>query len=83
MANTPKTQPESDDEIEIHSLKKLLTTSQHKVIIFDWDDTLFCTKYLEMLKPDYEAIFKGRSCLEDLGSYLLDEVSMLERVKSC
>ena len=67
------------DEVE----DKLPSLYQHayQIVIFDWDNTLFCTKYLEMLNPDYDAIFSGRKCLEDYGSYLLDEIQVLEGVK--
>lgn len=79
--NNLKNQLEGYSDMEIDSVINETTTFQHKIIIFDWDNTLFCTKYLEMLNPDFESIFSGRSCLEDLGSYLMDEISNLERVK--
>jgi hypothetical protein len=53
---------------------------EHTVVIFDWDNTLFCTDYLEMLKPNYESIFSGESSLEDLGCYLSEEMLTLENV---
>jgi len=69
-----------DNAMEIETVINKSPPFKHKIVIFDWDNTLFCTKYLEMLNADYDSIFNGRSCLEDLGGYLLDEISVLERV---
>jgi hypothetical protein len=57
-------------------------TKEKRIFIFDWDDTLFCTKYIDIFCPDYNAIFSGRSCLEELGRFLVDEVLSLEQVNN-
>lgn len=52
--------------------------SEHSVVIFDWDNTLFCTQYFEMLQLDFKAIFAEQMSLEDVGAYLLYELQVLE-----
>ena len=56
------------------------SSNEITIVIFDWDNTLFCTDYLEMHKPDYNSIFKGMSSLEELGYYINDELHYLENV---
>lgn len=61
--------------------RKLLQTKQDTTVaIFDWDDTLFCTKYLEMLQIDCKKIFSEEKSLEDYGAYLIREMQTLEEV---
>jgi hypothetical protein len=50
------------------------------VALFDWDDTLFCTRYFEMLQIDCKKIFCGQKSLEDYGAYLTYEMQTLEEV---
>ncbi len=50
------------------------------VAIFDWDDTLFCTRYFEMLQIDAKKIFAEEKSLEDYGAYLVYEMQTLEEV---
>jgi|LauGreDrversion4_2_1035121.scaffolds.fasta_scaffold712088_1 hypothetical protein len=50
------------------------------VALFDWDDTLFCTCYFEMLQIDCKKIFSEGGSLENYGAYLNYEMQSLERV---
>ena len=72
---------ENEEKID-HNLeeKNKIQESIHKVALFDWDDTLFCTKYFEMLQIDYKAIFSEQKSIEDFGAYLIYEMQLLEEV---
>ena len=48
------------------------------VIIFDFDDTLFCTKYLDTFSLCYEDIFRYKVSLEELNPCLYKEIKELE-----
>jgi hypothetical protein len=50
------------------------------VALFDWDDTLFCTCYFEMLQIDCKKIFSEEESLENYGAYLTYEMQTLEEV---
>lgn len=52
--------------------------SEKTIIIFDFDDTLFCTKYLETFSLCYEDIFKSKVSLEELNPCLYKEIKELE-----
>ncbi len=60
---------DSEEEFEIQT---------RRVVIFDWDNTLFCTSYLEMFQLDFKSIFKETKSLEE---YLTHEIQSLEEVK--
>ncbi len=51
------------------------------IALFDWDDTLFCTKYFEILQVDHKLIFSESKSIEDFGMYLIYELQALEEVK--
>lgn len=53
---------------------------EYTVALFDWDDTLFCTCYFEMLQIDCKKIFSNEKSLEDYGAYLTYEMQTLEQV---
>jgi hypothetical protein len=53
---------------------------EHNVVIFDWDDTLFCTKYLNMHEVDYKALFSEQKSIEEVSKYLSYELQSLEDV---
>jgi hypothetical protein len=53
---------------------------QVSVALFDWDNTLFCTGYLEMLQVDYKKVFSGEKSIESFGAYLCYELQSLEEV---
>jgi hypothetical protein len=55
--------------------------SEHNVAIFDWDDTLFCTKYLEMFKLDYKELFQEKTSIDQIATFLYYEIRKLEDVK--
>jgi hypothetical protein len=48
--------------------------------LFDWDNTLFCTSYLEMLQVDCKQVFSDQKSLEAFGAYLNYELQTLEEV---
>jgi hypothetical protein len=48
------------------------------IAIFDWDDTLMCTNYLETFSINYSDIFKFNISLEQINPHLLKELSILE-----
>jgi hypothetical protein len=54
--------------------------NEHKVVIFDWDDTLFCTKYLDLHVSSYKELFDEKISIDQLGMYLNHELQTLEEV---
>ena len=55
------------------------TTSIGKtLIIFDFDDTLFCTKYFDTFSVPYKDIFDCRISLEEINPSLVKEIKQLE-----
>ena len=55
------------------------TTSIGKtLIIFDFDDTLFCTKYFDTFSVPYKDIFDCRISLEEINPRLVKEIKQLE-----
>lgn len=48
------------------------------MIIFDFDDTLICTKYLDSLSLNYQEIFDFKTSIEDTNPYLVKELNELE-----
>lgn len=48
------------------------------IMIFDFDDTLICTKYLDSLNLNYHLIFSFQSSLEDSHPSLMKELNELE-----
>ena len=48
------------------------------ISIFDWDDTLFCTKYFDTFNLNYSDIFSFKTSLQDSNPYLLNELKDLE-----
>jgi len=64
---------------EIKFRSELLTFNE-KVIIFDWDDTIFCTEYLKRYKLNYKSLFNQEYSLDTHFPFLMDELKMLEAV---
>lgn len=62
------------------SIKNFEIKAEEKVAIFDWDDTLFCTKYIETLQVNVSEVFSFRISFEDNYSYLVSELNELENV---
>lgn len=62
------------------SLSHFNLSPYQKVALFDWDDTLFCTKYMEIHELNYNEIFSCAKSLEDFGSFLTGELKELENV---
>ena len=55
------------------------TTSIGKtLIIFDFDDTLFCTKYFDTFSVPYKDIFDCKITLEEINQNLVKEIKQLE-----
>lgn len=50
------------------------------IVLFDWDDTLFCTKYLNMHNLNYNDIFSFKASIEEVCCYLNTELRELEQV---
>lgn len=50
------------------------------VIIFDWDNTLFCTDYLKAQKLNFCSIFDSKTTLEEEAFYLKSQIENLEKV---
>ena len=72
---------DSEGGQEIYKFEDFKEESQSKIAIFDWDNTLFCTDYFDMLQLDYKGIFSEKKSIEEVGSYLLHELQSLEEVK--
>ena len=53
-------------------------TIEKRIAIFDWDDTLFCTKYLETFQLNFTDIFSFKYSLEETNPYLLNQLKDLE-----
>jgi hypothetical protein len=68
----------SDTEVSERCLDEY---DEHKVVIFDWDDTLFCTKYLDLHVSDYKQLFEEKISIDQLGMYLNHELQSLEEVR--
>lgn len=49
------------------------------LIIFDFDDTLFCTKYFDTFSLSYQDIFSCKVSLEEINPCLVRELKELER----
>lgn len=48
------------------------------LIIFDFDDTLFCTQYFDTFTLSYQDIFSGKTSLEEINQCLVRELKELE-----
>ena len=53
---------------------------QKTLLIFDFDDTLFCTKYLDSYSLPYQDIFTYKISLEQTNPCLFKEIKELEKV---
>ena len=65
------TSNQSPNPFEVEKQIKLIS-------IFDWDDTLFCTKYFDTFNLNYSDIFSFKTSLQDSNPYLLNELKELE-----
>jgi hypothetical protein len=65
------TSNQSPNPFEVEKQIKLIS-------IFDWDDTLFCTKYFDTFNLNYSDIFSFKTSLQDFNPYLLNELKDLE-----
>lgn len=63
------------------SVKNYDTKGTQRVAIFDWDDTLFCTKYIEALQLNLVDIFTFKTSFEENYSYLKKEFEDLQNVR--
>lgn len=62
------------------SVKNYDIKGTQRVAIFDWDDTLFCTKYIEALQLNLVDIFTFKTSFEENFSYLKKEFEDLQNV---
>ncbi len=49
------------------------------LLIFDFDDTLFCTKYFDSFSLPYQDIFTFKISLEQINPCLVKEIKELEK----
>jgi hypothetical protein len=70
----------SDSEQETNVSQEIFQRKQQNIVIFDWDNTLFCTDYLAGLKVDFKQLFSEEKSLEEFGFYLIHELQQLEQV---
>ena len=49
------------------------------LLIFDFDDTLFCTKYFDSFSLPYQDIFTYKISLEQVNNWLFKEIKELEK----
>ena len=63
---------------ETSSTSGELTILSKTLLIFDFDDTLFCTKYLDTFALSYQDIFNCRVSLEQVNACLAHEIKELE-----
>jgi hypothetical protein len=69
----------TEDSLSIQSPNHFINLKAIKLIsIFDWDDTLFCTKYFDTFNLNYSDIFSFKTSLQDFNPYLLNELKELE-----
>lgn len=54
------------------------SSQSHTLFIFDFDDTLFCTKYFDTFSLSYQDIFSCKVSLEETNPSLVKEVKELE-----
>lgn len=52
--------------------------SKRTLLIFDFDDTLFCTKYFDTYSISYQDIFEYRISLEEINPCLIKDIKDLE-----
>ena len=64
------------------SVKNYKTDLRQKVAIFDWDDTLFSTSYIQNMNLNLNDIFSFKISFEDNFGYLTTEFQELQNV-SC
>ena len=63
---------------ETSSTSGELSLLSRTLLIFDFDDTLFCTKYLDTFTLPYKDIFTCRISLEEINPCLIRELKQLE-----
>ena len=63
---------------ETSSTSGELSLLSRTLLIFDFDDTLFCTKYFDTFSLPYKDIFTCRVSLEEINPCLIRELKQLE-----
>ena len=63
---------------ETSSTSGELSLLSRTLLIFDFDDTLFCTKYFDTFSLPYKDIFTCRISLEEINPCLISELKQLE-----
>jgi hypothetical protein len=75
--SSPSTYESDQSDSEIHQS----STKEHRIAIFDWDNTLFCTDYFALHIKEYKELFEERVSIESFGKFLSYEFQCLEEVK--
>ena len=70
-----QTEPNSESASTIGELPVV----SKKLVIFDFDDTLFCTKYFDTFSLSYQDIFSFKTSLEEINLFLFKELVELEK----
>jgi hypothetical protein len=71
----------SGPEQETNTSQKIIKKTIHNIVIFDWDDTLFCTNYFHRLNFNLNEVFSGKKSINELGFSFANELIELEHVK--
>lgn len=59
---------------------KVILQDEHNVAIFDWDNTLFCTEYLDLFKIDYKKLFQEQMSIDQIANFLGKDLETLQDV---
>ena len=78
MTNFDSPKPTAPNSESISMFGELPILSK-TLIIFDFDDTLFCTKYFDTFKISYQNIFSFQSSLEEVNFCLFKELDTLQK----
>ena len=74
--DSPKPTAPNSESISIFGDLPILSKT---LIIFDFDDTLFCTKYFETFSISYQNIFSFQTSLEEINFCLFKELDTLQK----
>lgn len=78
MTNLDFQKPTAPNSESTSTMGELPIVSK-KLVIFDFDDTLFCTKYLDTFSLSYQDIFSFKTSLEEINLFLFKELIELEK----
>lgn len=78
MTNLDFQKPTAPNSESTSTMGELPIVSK-KLVIFDFDDTLFCTKYFDTFSLSYQDIFSFKTSLEEINLCLFKELIELEK----